>query len=110
MECIINKITSTLSRFPTRKGGKISLGCPPNVPRILEIQGYTIIGDLPFELGAREDKAIRFQLALVLVRRLVMTLRRGLCLNTWMGLRGLFMVERRPLLSAFADRYKLTAA
>ena len=70
------------------------------------------MGDLPFELGAREDKAIRFQLALVLVPKIGYDLKRELCLNTWMGLRGLFMVrEERPF--AFLrsqDRYKLTAA
>ena len=46
------------------------------------------MGDLPFELGAREDKAIRFQLALVLVPKIGYDLKMWVVFKYLDGLEG----------------------
>ena len=46
------------------------------------------MGDLPFELGDREEKGIRFQLALVLVPTIGYDLQRGIVLKNLDGLEG----------------------
>ena len=46
------------------------------------------MGDLPFELGAREDKRIRFQLALVLVPTIGCDFKRWVVFKYLDGLEG----------------------
>ena len=46
------------------------------------------MGDLPFELGAREYKGIRFQLALVLVPTIGYDLKRWVVFKNLDGLEG----------------------
>ena len=46
------------------------------------------MGDLPFELGAREDKGIRFQLTLVLVTTIGYNLKRWVVFKYLDGLEG----------------------